>query len=154
MGRWKSASERFRDAFTVTEGGCWEWQLSKSDTGYGCFYDGRAYHAHRYSWIQANGPIPRGLLVLHACDNRACVNPDHLFLGTHAENSRDMVSKGRQRRPRTTAGEAHGESKLTDAAVREIRASSLTGRALAAKFGVSESAVSLVRRGKSWSHVE
>jgi len=149
-----SADERFEAAFVVTVDGCWEWQMSKSDTGYGCFYAGRAYHAHRYSWIRSRGPIPQGLLVLHKCDNRACVNPDHLFLGTHAENSRDMVEKGRRRAPRTTAGEAHGESKLTDAAVREIRTSSLTGRALAAKFGVSESAVSLVRHGKSWAHVE
>lgn len=153
MGRWKPAAERFAERIEVIESGCWEWQGSKSDTGYGCFYDGRAYRAHRYSWIQANGPIPAGLLVLHECDNRACVNPAHLFLGTHQENSVDMVAKGRQRRPRSTAGEMHGEAKLTDAAVREIRTSTATGRSLAAKFGVSESAVSLVRRGKAWTHL-
>lgn len=153
MGRWKPASQRFAENVVATPSGCWEWQGSKSDTGYGCFYDGRAYHAHRYAWIQANGPIPAGLLVLHMCDNRACVNPDHLLLGTHEDNSRDMVEKGRQRGPRTTAGEAHGEAKLTEDAVREIRSSTLTGRALAARFGVDESTVSLVRRGKSWTHV-
>lgn len=90
--------------------------------------------------------------MLHTCDNRACVNPEHLFLGTHRENSADMVRKGRNHTP-PTAGEQHGEAKLTDDAVREIRRSSLTGRALAAQFGVSESAISLVRRGKAWTHI-
>ncbi len=153
MGRWKPAAERFAENVRVVPSGCWEWQGARSDTGYGCFYDGRAYHAHRYSWMQERGQIPLGILVLHTCDNRACVNPAHLFLGTHLDNSRDMVDKGRQVAPRP-AGESHGESKLTDSAVREIRSSPLTGRALAAQFGVSESAVSLVRRGKSWTHVQ
>lgn len=154
MGRWKPAAERFAEKVRQSKNGCLEWQGSKSDTGYGCFYDGKAYHAHRYAWIKKEGPIPSGLLVLHKCDNRACVNTDHLFLGTHQDNSRDMVSKGRQRLPRSTAGEAHGESKLTDDAVREIRTSPLTGRQLAAKFGVDESTVSHVRRGVSWRHVK
>lgn len=101
----------------------------------------------------ANGPIPKGLCVLHRCDNRPCLNPDHLFLGTKRENSRDMSEKGRTG-VTDRAGEKHGESKLTDVAVREIRSSKEKGRSLAAKFGVSESAVSLVRRGKSWTHVK
>ena len=103
--------------------------------------------------MRTNGPIPDGMLVLHRCDNRSCVNPAHLFLGSHRDNSVDMVQKGRNS-THDTSGERHGASKLTDAAVREIRASTLTGRELAAKFGVSESAVSLVRRGRSWTHVE
>lgn len=134
------------------DSGCWEWQASRSDTGYGCFYDGRAYHAHRYSWVRTNGAIPRGLLVLHRCDNRGCVNPEHLFLGTHKDNSEDMVRKNRSIGP-DTRGELHGEAKLTDDAVRNIRSSSATGRVLAQEYGVSESAISLVRRGKSWTHV-
>lgn len=153
MARWESAEIRFEKRISISEDGCWEWTGSHSDTGYGCFYDGKAYHAHRYSWIRTNGPIPDGMLVLHRCDNRSCVNPAHLFLGSHRENSVDMVQKGRNS-THDTAGERHGASKLTDAAVREIRASTLTGRELAAKFGVSESAVSLVRRGRSWTHVE
>jgi len=152
MPRWENAEVRFWSN-VERSAGCWEWQASKSDTGYGCFYDGRAYHAHRYSWALANGPIPPGLLVLHRCDNRACVNPEHLFLGSHRDNSVDMVGKGRNH-THDTAGERHGEAKLTDEAVREIRTSALTGRALAAKFGVTESAVSLVRRGRAWRHVE
>ena len=153
MPRWESAEIRFWSNVNRACGECWEWQASKSDTGYGCFYDRRAYHAHRYSWTLTNGPIPPGLLVLHRCDNRGCVNPAHLFLGSHRDNSADMVGKGRNH-THDTAGEHHGAAKLTDEAVREIRTSPLTGRALAAKFGVSESAVSLVRRGLAWRHVE
>lgn len=152
MARWEQAEIRFWNKVNKRDDGCWVWIGSRSDTGYGCFYDKRAYHTHRYSYEKANGPIPKGLLVLHKCDNRPCVNPDHLFLGTHAANSKDMVNKGRSV-GRDTAGEKHGEAKLTDDAVREIRSSKVKGRELAAKFGVSESAVSLVRRGKSWTHV-
>ena len=152
MARWEPASVRFWKNVDRQEGGCWVWTAAKASTGYGCFHDKRPYRTHRYSWLIHNGPIPAGLLVLHKCDNRLCINPDHLFLGTHAENSQDMVNKGRSKGP-NNAGEKHGESKLTDAAVREIRESPLKGRELAAKFGVSESAVSMVRRGKSWTHV-
>lgn len=153
MSRWGNPQERFWSKVAKRESGCWEWTGACSDTGYGCFYDGRAYSTHRYSWIMANGPIPKGLCVLHRCDNRPCLNPDHLFLGTKRENSRDMSEKGRTG-VTDRAGEKHGESKLTDVAVREIRSSKEKGRSLAAKFGVSESAVSLVRRGKSWTHVK
>ena len=152
MPRWEPAEVRFWKNVEKHQDGCWTWKASRSDTGYGCFYDRRAYHAHRYSWILANGPIPDGMLVLHSCDNRACVRPDHLSIGTHRDNTADMLSKGRELIP-DVRGERHGESKLTEDAVREIRASSRTGRELADKFGVSESAVSLVRRGKSWTHV-
>jgi hypothetical protein len=137
---------------TRHEGGCWEWQGARSDTGYGSFYDGRAYSTHRYSWLIHFGPVPAGLAVLHHCDNRACVRPDHLWVGTKSENSRDMAAKGRERVP-FLRGERHGEAKLTDAAVRDIRTSDQSGLALAARYGVSPSLVSLVRRRKAWTHI-
>ena len=81
--------------------GCWEWQSAIRGNGYGAFFthlieEGRKCHgAHRYSWMLANGPIPDGLWVLHKCDNRICVNPDHLFLGDRTDNMRDCAQKGR-----------------------------------------------------------
>jgi len=81
--------------------GCWEWQSSIRGNGYGAFFthlieEGRkCYGAHRYSWMLAHGPIPDGLWVLHKCDNRICVNPDHLFLGDRTDNMRDCAQKGR-----------------------------------------------------------
>lgn len=85
--------------------GCWTWTGSVRTTGYGQFsVGGRAnlknWSAHRFSWVLANGPIPDGLLVCHRCDNRRCVRPDHLFLGTHADNMADMMAKGRPYAPR------------------------------------------------------
>ena len=74
---------------------CWEWTACKAG-GYGQIYvRGKLVYAHRLSWVWANGKIPKGLFVLHKCDNRVCVNPDHLFLGTNKDNMQDCVRKGR-----------------------------------------------------------
>lgn len=81
--------------------GCWEWTATQHDSdGYGSsFCGGRRLLAHRVAWTLANGPIPDGLHVLHRCDNPRCVNPAHLFLGTQADNNRDLAQKGRHGRP-------------------------------------------------------
>jgi len=96
------------------------------------------------------GPIPDGMCVLHRCDNRKCVRPDHLFLGTKRDNSLDMAAKGRHKGP-GLAGEDHGEAKLSNADVAEIKqrlADGESGKYLADVFGVSPSLISLIKRGK------
>ena len=92
------ASQGFiRDRSTVDETGCWLWNKSIDSHGYGTSWnDGKTCLAHRLSWIVFNGPIENGLHVLHVCDVRSCVNPEHLFLGTNKDNIYDCMSKGRR----------------------------------------------------------
>ena len=152
--RWETGKVRFWAKVTKGDG-CWNWQGSYiAGTGYGAFYDGQRWSTHRYSWTIHNGAIPAGLCVLHKCDNRKCVRPDHLFLGTKRENSQDMARKGRYRVP-ALKGEDHGEAKLTTAAVLDIRQRYKRGNGtlLAEEYGVSPSLVSLVVRHKAWTHL-
>lgn len=106
-------------------GQCWAWKASKFRAGYGQISRGSTYRssmlASRASWIINCGPIPDGLDVLHKCDNPECVNPDHLFTGTHRENMDDMISKGRNFIPTQPHGEDHPSSKLTQSQVDQIR---------------------------------
>jgi hypothetical protein len=134
---------------------CWEWMGAKQ-RGYGALLVGdagsrRLHRAHRFSYELANGPIPDDLVVCHHCDNRACVNPAHLFVGTQADNMADAATKGRIR-----AGEDHHNSKLTSADVRVIREWHPAGWSLddlAAAFGVSRSLISQVLSRQIWAHV-
>lgn len=136
---------------------CWLWLWFRNRKGYGRVRSGGKSRAmllvHRVSWEVANGPIPDGICVCHRCDVPACVNPAHLFLGTQADNVADMLAKGRggYKAPR---GERNGRAKLTDAQVREIRASEGSQMAIAARFGIGEATVSKIRNGKRWSHVQ
>ena len=109
----------------------------------------RFWKAANYSWHLHNGVNLGGLHVLHTCDNPLCVNPDHLFLGTHQDNMDDKVEKGRQAR-----GEGHGRAKLTEDDVREIKSSDTPTGELANKFGVHYTTVLKVRLGERWTHVD
>jgi hypothetical protein len=122
---------------------CWEWKASKFIHGYGNFYYFRKHvHAHRVSWMLTHGNIEKGLYVLHKCDNRACVNPNHLFLGTHQDNMDDMVTKGRHK-PTYTGNGLYPS--LSFDHVKEIRQLYNTGkyrlREIAEMFNTSESHV-------------
>ncbi len=138
-------------------GACWEWQGSIANTGYGQMSvrrpDGRwtMENTHRIAWKLAHGAIPADQCVLHRCDNRKCVNPAHLFLGTKADNIADMVSKGRQAR-----GEKKPGAKLTAAVVRQMREMVKSGRTMkqvGRAIGVSASSVCMIASGKRWGHV-
>jgi hypothetical protein len=133
---------------------CWEWRGSRVRGGYGLTVrpDGHRQHAHRRSWELAYGPIPKGMDVLHRCDNTACVNPTHLWLGTDADNAADCVAKGRE-----ASGERSGSAKLTEVQVRELRqlwANGWVSRDLVARFGVSRSAVYAAATGRNWACVD
>lgn len=133
---------------------CWEWTGAYNGKGYGQLsINGVTVFAHRYSWQLHNGPIPEGMQVLHCCDNRRCVRPDHLFLGTHEDNMRDMVEKGRQARPR---GVKNPQCKIDESIVRTIvkmRKAGILQREIAECFGISRQLVQDVLRGRRWSHV-
>jgi hypothetical protein len=124
--------------------GCWLWLGSLHTNGYGLV---GLHYAHRLSWLIHRGPIPGRLHVLHRCDTRCCANPEHLFLGTQADNMRDMARKGRSRR-----GERHVQARLTEAEVAEIRASSLSSRRMSEKYGVCSRHIRGIRQGRFWKH--
>lgn len=135
------------------DGGCWNWTAAKTAFGYGKIYDrGSIVGAHCFSFELANGPIPAGMWVLHRCDNPACVNPAHLFLGTSADNVRDMDAKGR-RRGWSPRGESNPAAKLKAYQVNEIRdaLAAKTNRAeLARRYSVSPHLITAIAQGKVW----
>ncbi len=148
------AVERFFSKYVINlETNCWNWTDKLEGGGYGRIrVQNKRYQAHRYSWLTHRGPIPRGLNVLHKCDNPACVNPDHLFIGTHMDNMADKYMKGREN---YALGIFHSQAKLTEEAVRSIRAEAgiTSQRKLAKRFGVSQSVISNITTHKTWKEV-
>jgi hypothetical protein len=146
---------------------CWLWTGATSKNGYGQLsVEGHQVSAHRTSWELHHGEIPEELLVLHHCDHRPCVRPDHLFLGTNKENSEDMVRKGRsttgdrnasRRYPeRQVRGSRQGSAKLTEAQVIAIREANRQGdsrRSLAQKYGVAIPTIDSIVTRRAWRHV-
>lgn len=140
---------------------CWNWTGNAKVDGYGYFglggRDAGKMLAHRASWIIHNGSIPdapeyHGTVVLHTCDNRACVNPSHLRLGTQSENVRDMDAKGR-RKTFAHGGEDHHNARFTDDDVRYIRSSPKSNAELGREFGCARQVIGFVRRRITWKHV-
>lgn len=164
----RQESERFWEKAVKVEHGCWEWAGCRNMDrgGYGIFVVcGRNVRAHRYAYRLSYGDIPEGLCVLHTCDNPACVRPDHLFLGTHADNAAD-----RKRKRRSAMGDSHGtrlysesvrqgtgskRTHLTRDEVLEIRCLYDEGKStqaeIARKFGLSRSTVCLIVHRKRWT---
>ena len=147
------AIRRFMHHVQRTEGGCWLWTGNRDGKGYGHYRQGRLQlRAHRLSYAVHVGEIPHGLFVCHRCDVRLCVNPEHLFLGTALENSRDMVSKGR-----SPHGERSGHNTVTEDQVREMHSLYLAGESqarIARRFHVSRGLVCEVMRGRTWRHLD
>lgn len=132
----------------ISEVGCWVWVGCTANSGYGLAFSNlknRTVLAHRLSYEAYKSEIPKGMIVAHACDNKLCVNPNHLWLATHAENSADMVKKGR-----SAKGEKCGKSKLTDEQIAFIRESNLSHRKLGDMFGVSHANIGYIKRFSTW----
>ena len=131
--------------------GCWQWGGATYGAGYGrvSAKGGNRYElAHRESYREFVGAIPNGMCVCHSCDNRKCINPSHLWLGTHADNANDMVRKNR-----SLVGSRHHNAKLTEELVLRIRNDNREHREIAADYGVSYGLVGHIKRRLVWRHV-
>lgn len=142
---WKLVDKRSPDE-------CWEWIGKKTRDGYGSLHrNGKAYSAHRASYEISAGKSPAGFVVMHTCDNPACVNPAHLRLGTIVDNMQDMIAKGRQSKTYSK------RTRLTEAQVVEIRRSFLSGESkmsLSRRFGVVAKTIRQIVRYEIWKNVQ
>ncbi len=144
--------------FIHKDSGCWVWEGARTPKGYGNF-GGQVkargkwtVYVHRVSWEHHNGPVPKGLCVLHRCDNPPCFNPDHLFLGTKAENNADCWLKGRYSR-----GEGRWKAKLKEREIPCIKALLGLGFSqirIGRLFNVTPGAIHEIAKGKNWKHVQ
>jgi predicted XRE-type DNA-binding protein len=149
-----NAIERFHKKYVLKENGCWIWIGGSRKNTKGISYPRHhvegdiGYGAHRFSYEIHFGKIPEGMYVCHKCDTPMCVNPDHLFVGTHKDNMKDMVQKNRSFHGR---GEnKKGRAKLTNKQADQIRSMKLSQSKLASMFGVSQTAISRIKRGVSY----
>ena len=143
------------NAYVNKSQGCWEWTAALTDVGYGMFNFSakEKIGAHVYAWEAAHGmKVPQGKVIAHHCDNRKCVNPSHLYAATRRQNTGDMIRRGRNIKDGTPV-----TATLTKGQVLEIRDRHNEGEtqtALAKEFSVSQSAISNVVHGKTWSHLD
>jgi hypothetical protein len=148
----KDVRDRFMSHVCISDTTkCWEWTGHIAAKGYGYFrIDNKMVRTNRASYTIFTGHIADGLWVLHHCDNRKCVNPDHLFLGTQHDNILDMEAK---KRSRHLSGESHGRAKLTAEQVAEIRKAHSDGqsiRSLGRQYGVAKTSIARIVHGKGW----
>jgi len=145
----------FNNKIKKVDNSCWEWLGILRKDGYGVFTIYRKqWRAHRYSWFLVNGEIPNGMIICHSCDNRKCVNPEHLWLGTQMDNIRDASRKGRLDGRKVGLGERQRCHKLTIQKVTEIRSLYCTGmvtqKKLAELYLVSLQTIYLILKRKIW----
>ena len=145
------------EAYSIPEpnSGCWLWLAYTNSNGYGTVVEnGKSRAAHRASYEEYKGPIPEGMLVCHRCDTPSCINPDHLFLGTYSDNSRDCVSKNRHS---SRKGTDNGRASVTEEQVlriiKDLEESYVTLKDLAQKHNVSPATVGRINAGHNWTHL-
>ena len=144
---------RFKGKYQEQPNGCYEWQAALNERGYGLFrIDGVTKKAHRIAYTIFKGEIPEGLLVCHSCDNKKCVNPAHLWLGTDKDNMTDKVAKNRQ-----IKGSLVNHAKLTEDDVISIKIRLKSGQtqvSIAREYGVHPMTILSIKQGKTWTHVK
>ena len=143
--------ERLTAKIRTTDNGCWQWTGSTSRLGYGNFWvEGKCEKAHRAAYMHWVGPIPDGMIVRHKCDNRGCVNPEHLLIGTQQDNMNDMKARGRSRKNR---GEDSPNVKLNASDVYAIRSHGGMLKDISKQYGISIAQAHRIRTRTSWSHL-
>jgi len=153
----KSTVERFFSKVRIDDTtDCWLWTTYKDKDGYGTFLiKDKLYKAHRFSYENLYGPIPEGMLVCHHCDNPSCVNPFHLFLGTHKDNIQDMWRKGRANKYKKGSNIPRAikirNPKLSECDVHSIRVDSRSGSTLARIYNVTRTTIYDIKNKKSWN---
>ena len=158
--RWEVNEPPYKERFwkrvhVGSAGGCWPWKgKPNKKSGYGNIkYYGRWTSAHRIAYLLSNGEIPKGLNVLHHCDNRICCNPLHLFAGTHKDNIQDALKKGRLNPPKGENQPTHKLSENDVHTIRKLIKDGQTQRSIAADFGVSHSTIYAINQHRSWKHI-
>jgi hypothetical protein len=153
MLRGLSSEQRFALSVLKTDR-CWIWKASKDKNGYGIFRgkigDVKFTRAHRFSYAFYTGDLLVGTQALHTCDNPSCVNPEHLFSGTNADNMRDKAEKGRSRTP---TGEKHGKAILTERQVRNILKDPRPYAEIATQYNVATTTIGSIKQRVSWKHL-
>lgn len=146
--------KKYYEKYVVKQESCWDWKGIIEHTGYGKLGIRPPIKAHRASWIIHKGPIPKGLIVCHTCDNRKCTNPDHLWLGTHKDNIQDRIKKGRCN---TAKGTQLKIARLSDGQVKKIKdllKKGLTCSEIGRQYKVSRKIVSRIKNGETWKHIK
>ncbi|WP_426214880.1 HNH endonuclease signature motif containing protein [Methylobacterium sp. NFXW15] len=140
---------RFHAKYDITSDNCWCWKTTWPEQPYGQF---RGTYAHLWSYEHFKGEIPDGMYVCHTCDNPACVNPEHLWCGSPADNVADMDAKGR-RNVSVVRGTDRPQTHLSEHDVRIIRSSAETAKVLGQQFSISMSTIYKIKKHETWTHV-